>query len=101
MPYIPQKRRDTEHTPETPGDLHYDVSQLVDKYLYHGSEVPPNYQRFNDVMGVLACAQAEIYRRLVAPYEDEKLLENGEVYSVSQADELGQCLDPTTCRCGQ
>ncbi len=83
-PYIPQSRRDTAPAqPELPGDLHYDISQLIDGYLYHqpGQNIGPDYRRFNDVMGVLACAQAEVYRRLIAPYEDEAIKRNGDVYS--------------------
>ena len=33
----------------------------------------------NEVMGVLACAQAELYRIRAAPYEDKKSIENGPV----------------------
>ncbi len=107
MPYIPQSRRETNGAPsEQPGDLHYDISQLIDGYLYHqprgdGQLSEPNYQRFNDVLGVLAAASHEMYRRLVVPYEDMKLFENGEVYSVSQHDELNQCLDASVCRCSE
>jgi hypothetical protein len=37
------------------------------------------YERLNRAMGVLACVQAEFYRRVAAPYEDQKIAENGDV----------------------
>jgi hypothetical protein len=33
----------------------------------------------NDVMGAFTGAQAEFYRRDVAPYEDAKIQQNGDV----------------------
>jgi hypothetical protein len=30
--------------------------------------------------GVIRCAQAELYRRVAVPYEDAKIVENGDVY---------------------
>ena len=39
-----------------------------------------NYQTCNDVMGALEGAKAEFYRRVVGPYEDQKIEENGDVY---------------------
>ena len=93
MPYIPLTRRATGLPAETPGDLHYDIAKLIDAYLY-GSGVDtkiPHYQQFNDAMGVLACAQAEVYRRLIAPYEDAALARNGDVYSVEPKEEHTGC----------
>ncbi len=81
MPYVPQSRRN-DAPAETPGDLHYDIATLIDAFLYHQpGKGEPRYTDFNNVMGVLACAQAEVYRRLVAPYEDTKIEENGDVYT--------------------
>ena len=81
MPYIEQKRRKelSEHLPstETAGELNYAICMLVQKYL---NEKKKSYQHYNDVIGVLECAKLEIYRRLVAPYEEEKIKENGDVF---------------------
>ena len=38
------------------------------------------YNRANSYIGVLTCAQLELYRRVVAPYEDDKARANGDVY---------------------
>jgi hypothetical protein len=39
-----------------------------------------NYQRLNDALGALEGAKLEFYRRVVVPYEDWKMTENGDVY---------------------
>jgi len=41
---------------------------------------PQNYEDFNSLIGVLECVKLELYRRMVAPYEDQKRKENGDVY---------------------
>lgn len=61
-----------------PGDLNYLITTLCDQYA--GME--PNYERLNEVMGVLECAKLEFYRRVCAAYEDKKIKENGDVYTV-------------------
>ena len=38
------------------------------------------YAVYNRAMGVFDCSGREFYRRRVAPYEDEKIEENGDVY---------------------
>lgn len=58
------------------GELQYVIALLVKDFL--GSNY--RYQDLNDVMGALAGAQMEFYRRVVAPYEDTKIKENGDVY---------------------
>jgi hypothetical protein len=84
MPYITQGARDylngnfTGNEPESPGELNYLITMLVDGYLQlHGA----NYARISEVIGALECAKLEVYRRIAAPYEDKKMRENGDVYS--------------------
>ncbi len=38
------------------------------------------YNRANSYIGALECAKMEIYRRVIAPYEDEKMKANGDVF---------------------
>lgn len=38
------------------------------------------YRALNEASGVLFNAGLEFYRRITAPYEDEKILENGDVF---------------------
>ena len=63
-------------TPEIDRDGHvnYVVTVLL-KQLYN----PPKYRRYNKAVGVLECIKLEFYRRMVAPYEDLKIDENGDV----------------------
>jgi len=39
------------------------------------------YQTFNDILGALEGAKLEVYRRVVGPYENGKMSENGDVYN--------------------
>lgn len=80
MPYITQIARaliDAGCDPHFPGDLNYKISKILLAYL-GGS---PNYAAFNEVMGVLACVSQEIYRRMIAPYENKKANENGDIFT--------------------
>lgn len=81
MPYIdPEKRVDINcdnAAPETPGELNYAITMLINDYLV--DEV--SYATINEVIGVLECAKLELYRRVAVPYEDKKCKENGDVYA--------------------
>lgn len=57
------------------GQLNYGITSLCIGYL--GND--PNYQRYNEVIGVLECAKQELYRKAVAPYEETKIKENGDI----------------------
>ena len=56
------------------GDLNY----VITKHLLNTN--PENYQDYDTLIGLLECIKLEFYRRAVAPYEDRKRDENGEVY---------------------
>ena len=82
MPYIlaearPRLTRDLP-CPETAGELNFVITSLVDEYV---AEKGLSYAILNEVVGVLECAKAEFYRRVVAPYEDTKIQANGDVYT--------------------
>ena len=82
MPYISTEDRndlDNRAMPETAGELNYMISALLDDYLV---EKGKNYANINEVIGMLECAKLELYRRVAAPYEDEKIDQNGDVYDV-------------------
>ena len=80
MPYIPEINRKSltngKFVPVDAGELNFLITYLCDQYIK--SEL--NYSRINEVIGVLECAKLELYRRIAAPYEDTKILENGDVY---------------------
>jgi hypothetical protein len=78
MPYIKQADRDrARFQPETAGELNYAVSVLLKGYQ---DRKGLSYQVINDIVGALEGAKAEYYRRVVIPYENEKITENGDVY---------------------
>src|SRR3990167_7968672 len=54
----------------TPGILNYIITKIAIKYINtHGKK----YATINDVIGVLNAATHELYRRVAANYEDEKI----------------------------
>jgi len=79
MPYITDKDKAllVKYQPNTAGELNYSITLLLIQYLKTKGE---NYQTYNDIMGALEGAKLEAYRRKVAPYEDTKIILNGEVY---------------------
>lgn len=60
-----------------PGTLNYQISMLCKDYW---DDVGHRYQTANDIVGALESAKLEFYRRVVVPYEDEKIKQNGDVY---------------------
>ena len=79
MPYIkPEDRTDNaELHPSNAGELNYAITMLVLSYF---NRAGGRYQQINDILGALEGAKLEFYRRLAAPYEDEKCKANGDVY---------------------
>lgn len=87
MPYIKQDKRplykkeidvlvkklEKQSLKEQDGDLNYIVTSIM-KRLYK-----PRYFNYNRALGVLEAIKQEYYRRAVAPYEDVKIRENGDV----------------------
>ena len=75
MPYIPQDRRG--RLPETAGELNYAFTWVINQYLGLKGD---SYQTLNDIIGALEGAKLEFYRRVVVPYEEIKMQENGDVF---------------------
>lgn len=87
MPYIKKSLRKlldesslNRIAPKTPGELTYVLSKVLTSYVAQRPAVNGAFATFAELMGALECAKAEYYRRVVAPYEDQKCLENGDVY---------------------
>jgi hypothetical protein len=59
------------------GLLNYIFTSILVKYMDGCGGI--TYDRLNSLMGVLECVKQELYRRQAAPYEDEKILDNGDV----------------------
>lgn len=83
MPYIPQKKRAALdpvfacEPAQNAGELNFQITQLVQAFLKQGTE---SYARYNAAIGALECAKLELYRRKLAPYENQKIFDNGDVY---------------------
>ncbi len=59
-----------------PGFANFVISSIL--YEAYGIIKNPSYTKYNEAMGVLAAAQAEMARRF-APYEQGKLELNGDI----------------------
>ena len=55
------------------GDLNYLL------YAYCKRHIKPSYNTYKNFLGEISEVQAEIRRRLLAPYETSKIRENGDV----------------------
>lgn len=55
------------------GSLNYIVTKII-KNVY-----PQKYFHFNRALGVLTAITQELYRKIIGPYEDTKIKENGDV----------------------
>ena len=58
---------------EIDGELNFVVTKIL-KEIY-----PLRYFHINKAVGALECIKLEYYRRVAAPYEDEKIEEAGDV----------------------
>lgn len=87
MPYI--KRSDKNRledfdmiagspNPKNVGELNYLITNTVLLYLH--AQPKFNYETLNGIYGAMVLAAAEFKRRLIDPYEDGKIAENGDVY---------------------
>jgi len=82
MPYVKQERRPdlnkvviamSEAKVVADGDLNYILFRFA---KYH---ISPGYNNYKNFLGELNEAAEEIRRRLLAPWEDMKIEENGDV----------------------
>lgn len=71
------------------GDMNYVITRLLDRVY------PSSYTSFNAAIGVLECVKQEFYRRKVAPYEDVKSEQNGDVF------ERSENRTRPVCQCGE
>ena len=63
-----------------PGILNYCITVLIKStYRIVSGKNKLSYADHNSAIGMLECAKQEFYRRNTAPYEDEKVIENGDV----------------------
>lgn len=55
------------------GSINYLVTKII-KQVY-----PQKYFHMNRALGVLSAVSLELYRKVIGPYEDTKIEENGDV----------------------
>jgi hypothetical protein len=87
VPYISKERRDLMQdqkfdgesvTMHNAGELNYELTVKIIDYLVQNGLC---YQTINDIVGALEGAKVEFCRRVVAPYENLKAKQNGDLYS--------------------
>lgn len=89
MPYIQKEKReyldnlikDLFKEQLNVGELNYLISRIIKNAMEQKQENSEfNYQFCNSIIGVLECAKIEFYNRVVTPYENKKIDENGKLY---------------------
>lgn len=84
MPYLDKKTKELlkKGRPLKAGELNYVMTCLARDFardrLYKGGRY--DYERLNTVVGVCESMKLEFWRRMMVPYEDNKIKENGDVY---------------------
>jgi hypothetical protein len=97
MPYIKTEKRDVldpvlepvfnalrelesdDDKNNTEGNINYVFTRIL-QHVYPGR----SYREVNDAVGVLECCKLEYYRRIAAPYENQKAHESGDVLPLSE-----------------
>jgi hypothetical protein len=86
MPYITQVERDfldKGGDPSTPGDLTYVIYRACIRYIDRRAKTSYEgrlrFAYIAEVLGALSAASQEFYRRIASPFEDHKIIENGDV----------------------
>jgi hypothetical protein len=87
MPYVDKDQRaliwdEDNETVDTTfihkiGDLNYAMTEMCKVWAERKGH---SYTTYNEIVGVLECCKLEFYRRMVSEYEDEKIIQNGDVY---------------------
>lgn len=86
MPYIPAYLREPmesdldtlQLTIKTDGELNYAISMLMYGFFKRAGA---DYQAGARAVAAAECAKLEFYRRIMAPYEGQKLREHGDIYA--------------------
>lgn len=95
MPYVPadQKNLAPWYRTLNVGNLTYELQQLVQAYLLDRMHDDPEqhlrYAHLSEAKAALLGCYDDLQQRLVAPYEERKCLENGDVWSPELLKEVG------------
>lgn len=89
MPYITSELRnaydqwieDLINGIDTSGELNYVITKLCHELILKQGCC---YKVLNNVIGTLECAKLELYKTIIAPYEDLKREEHGPISELDQ-----------------
>jgi len=92
MPYIKMEDRlrvdeglqDGEFITTNGGELNYVMSLVISEHL---ADNGLSYAVISDILGAIEGAKFEFLRRIVGPYEDQKIAENGDLLTYSEISE--------------
>lgn len=95
MPYIKKEDRekfkisatDIADKAECAGDLNFAITVILHTYLKRKGI---KYANINEIMGMMECAKLEFYRMISEPYEDLKIMENGDIDIIKEEDLNGK-----------
>jgi len=84
MPYIADEGRESldgeidrlAESINSKGEMNYAITRLIHNYINKNGM---RYDTLNDAVGILQCAQLELYRHVIGPYEDVKIELNGDI----------------------
>lgn len=85
MPYIDKESRvkftkaieEIGNNISSVGEMNYVISMICKSYIDKNGK---SYKIFNDLMGIISGVDKELYRMVIAEYEDQKIEVNGKVY---------------------
>ena len=66
---------------DSTGDLNYVITSLLHHEVNNNGK---NYENLNRLEGVIGCVGKEFYRTVSAPYEDEKIIINGDLNIIDE-----------------
>jgi len=75
-------KRSNEDIVKVMGDLNYTITRLCAKLV--GKDV--SYTKIGIITGVLENVKQEFYRRIAVPYEENKVVENGDIKEFEEID---------------
>jgi hypothetical protein len=85
MPYVKEETKDRIELPyvNTTGELTYVIDRIAEDLLWKFAGYDFDKLTYDDlsrVRGAMSNAVDEFYRRVIAPFEDGKILVNGDVF---------------------
>ena len=84
MPYIKEEDREAlqplidelTHCLVSRGDFNFAITKILHAYIKKEGRC---YSTLNDAIGIAECVKQELYRKVVTPYEEEKISQNGDI----------------------